>query len=265
MQQAMKDTALVTGASSGIGAEFARLLAQRGIDLILTARRVDRLEALRNELQAEHKVAVEIIACDLSAERAAQNLYESVKSKNRAVSILINNAGFGMLGDFAAMDPVKLEEMIRLNITSLTLLTRLFVADMQAKNHGYILQVSSIGGFQPSPYFAAYSATKAYVLSFGEALAGELRGSGVSVTTLYPGNTATEFADVARAKLQSWMEKSAMPARKVATIGIEALFARRVCVTAGLPNKLNALFIKLIPRRLAAWLASVVGKMLLGR
>ena len=176
-------TALLTGASSGIGLSMARQLAKQGWHLILVARRTDRLTQLKAELEAAHHISVHLIPQDLSAPDAAQQLFEAARPWQ--VDALINNAGSGMQGRFLDMDPAALDQMLRLNVHSLTHLTRLFAREMQGRD-GYILNVASAAAFLPSPWVSSYAATKAYVRSFSEALRYELRSTGVSVTTLYP-------------------------------------------------------------------------------
>ncbi|MCZ7681697.1 MAG: SDR family oxidoreductase [Sandaracinaceae bacterium] len=189
--------AVVTGASSGIGAELARELAARGYDCVLSARRVSRLEELAAELREGRGIEVHVITADLSTREGAAELFEGVTALGRPVGFLANNAGFGIYGRFVEQPVERIEEMIQLNVTSLTTLTRLFVAPMVRQGHGRVLQVASIGAFQPSPLYAVYSATKAYVRDFSQALHFELRGTGVTVTTMCPGLTESEFHEKA--------------------------------------------------------------------
>ena len=202
--------ALVTGASSGIGLAMARRLAAQGWSLILVARRTDRLAALQAELQAAHKVDVQLIAQDLSAPDAATRLFEAARPW--PVDALINNAGHGIQGRFLDMDPAAIDRMLLLNVHSLTHLCQVFARDMQARKGGYILNVASAAAFLPSPWVSAYAASKAYVRSFSEALRYELQNTGVSVTTLYPGITRTEFNEVANAKTPPLMDLSILDA-----------------------------------------------------
>lgn len=252
-----KEYALVTGASSGIGAEFARLLAGRKYNLILTARRTAALEKLRDELETKG-VAVDVIPCDLGTPDGPQKLFDAVRQKGRLVSVLVNNAGFGLYGEFLDVALDKTEAMIQLNVASLTTLSYLFGGPMREGKHGFILNVSSIGAFQPSPYYAVYAATKSYVLSFGEALHYELKKDGVHVTTLCPGVTVTEFHKVAAQEMNKTMEMVSMTAASVAEIGLKALFKNRSSVTAGALNKINGGLIKLTPRSLATIIAAKV-------
>ncbi len=245
-----KGFALVTGASSGIGADIARVLAAEGYPLILVARRSERLEALRSELAC---VEVVVIQHDLSALHAAEDLVAKVGG--RPIEILVNNAGVGMQGQFLDMDLARVEEMCRLNITTLTALTQLVARQMVAAGHGYILQVASSAAFLPSPQVSAYAATKAYVLSFSEALGFELRGSGVSVTTLYPGITTTEFNTTASARTPPLMNLSILTPAVVAKAGVRAMFLRKRAVVPGLINKLSAFFAGILHRGLVLTLA----------
>lgn len=258
-QDNSRKTALVTGASSGIGSELARLLAKRGYDVVLVARREDRLKALAAEIEKTHGVTAEVLACDLSKDGAAADLHRRVAQKGLSIDVLVNNAGFGMKGEFAEADPRRVDEMIRLNVGALTSLTRLFGADMKAGGSGHILQVASVGAFQPCPYFAAYAATKAYVMSFGEAVGFELARYGVKVTTVYPGMTATEFFEVSQFKPKKILEGAAMTPLEVAKQALNALFAGRASVVTGWTNKANALLVGLVPRSLAK---TVVGSIL---
>ena len=188
-------TALITGASSGIGDAFARDFARRGADLIIVARRKDRLEALATEIRARHGVTVTVIATDLSTPNAAAALAKTIGVKD--IDILVNNAGFGRIGLVADEDPALLSEEITLNVLALTQLTNIFLSPMVSRNRGTIINVASTAAFQPIPNMAIYAATKAYVLSFTEALWGELQGTGVTALALNPGGTATEFFEVA--------------------------------------------------------------------
>jgi uncharacterized protein len=184
--------ALVTGASSGIGAALARELAGDGHDLVLTARTLAPMQALAAELEARGANSV-VIAADLGKSGAAATLAEAIEAGGRHIDVLVNNAGLGAAGRFDRTDPVRIGEMLQVNIVALTELTRLLLPGMVARGHGRVILVASIAGFQPGPWMAVYFATKAYVLSFGEAIACELRGTGVTVTTLCPGATATDF------------------------------------------------------------------------
>jgi short-subunit dehydrogenase len=243
-----KAFAMVTGASSGIGLAMARILAAKGYSLALVARRVDRLEGLAEELRAKHGVEVHVLGADLSAVGAAAELYAKAKSLGLKIEVLINNAGVGMQGKFLEMDLERVSAMFRLNVESLTQLTQLIARDMVAQKQGYILQVASMAAFLPSAYVSAYAATKHYVLAFSEALWFELKGSGISVTTLYPGITTTEFNEVADARTPGMMKMSILSAEAVAEVGIRAMFKRKRAVVPGTINKITAFFSRKMPR-----------------
>lgn len=218
----MKKVALITGASSGIGAALARIHAAQGGDLILVARRLDKLEALKAELEDQHGAHVHVIAQDLTHPEAAQHVYDRVQAAELTVDYLINNAGFGGVGKFHERKMATDLAMIQLNVTVLTALTRLFLPDMVARQQGRILNVSSTASLMPGPLQAVYFATKAFVTSFSNAIARELKGTGVTVTALLPGATATEFGQ------RSGMDKTALfdhtfTAEQVARDGYEAM------------------------------------------
>lgn len=259
MESPPKGLALVTGASSGIGEAMARSLARRGHGLVLVARRRERLEALAEALREAHGVEVRVVACDLAGHDAAERLLEALDGCE--FEIVVNNAGYGMQGRFVEMAMDDVARMVRLNVLTLTHLTQRMAQAMGRRGRGLILNVSSSAAFLPSPYVSAYAATKAYVMSFSEALGHELEGTGVSLTTLYPGITRTEFNAVAGAKTPGLLDFSILSAEAVAETGLDAMFARRRAVIPGWVNKLNALFSVLLPR---AWVVRMAG-FLLGR
>lgn len=249
-------TALVTGASSGLGVDFATILAERGCDLVLVARREDRLRKLADELSRRNAVQAHVIATSLAPLESAQALYDRIRSMGLEIDVLINNAGFGLYGPFTEIPWEREEEMLLLDVVTLVHLTKLFVRDMVARNFGYVLQVSSIGAYQPSPTYASYSAAKAFVLSFGEALNYELRDTKVKVTVLSPGVTETEFLQVAGQKKSLYQRMSMMASRPVAEIGIEAMLRGRPSKVAGVMNALTAWSLRFMPRRMQAAMAS---------
>jgi short-subunit dehydrogenase len=251
-------TALVTGASSGLGAEFSRQLAAMGCHLVLVARREDRLKALKAELEAAHGIKAKVLPADLGETDAPARLHRQLADEGIAVDVLVNNAGFGLWGEHMQIPWDQERQMLMLDVVALMQLTKLFTADMLKRGSGYVLQVSSIGAYQPSPTYAAYAAAKSFVLLFGEALNYELRRSGVGITVLSPGVTATEFLEVAGQKPSLYQRIFMMQAPEVVRIGLKAMLKRKPSVIAG---KLNALVIwssRFTPRRWTAAIASAL-------
>jgi short-subunit dehydrogenase len=248
-------TALITGASSGIGADLAREFARRGANVVLVARRVDRLEALAAELTALG-VTAKAAPCDVADSSARVALAEAYPQ----VDILVNNAGLGVWGLFKDADWTKTQNMLDVNITALTHLTHLFTKNMLLRGYGRVLMVASTAAFQPVPLYAAYAASKAYVLSLSEALDVEFSKGGVRVTTLCPGTTQSEFFDVAVQTKSIFVQKSMMSSAAVAKIGVDALAAGRSSVVAGLANSLMAFSTRLSPRNVAAKIGYLVMK-----
>jgi uncharacterized protein len=248
-------TALVTGASSGLGAEFARQLAAMGCKLVLVARRTELLEKLQQEIATRHAVEVRVVSMDLGAPDAPERLHEQLAASGIAVDVLINNAGFGLHGEHMDIPWEREREMLMLDVVALMQLTKLFAADMRARGFGYLLQVSSVAAYQPSPSYAAYAAAKGFVLMFGEALNFELRGSGVSCTVLSPGVTATEFLQVAGQQPTLYQRLFMMQAPAVVCTGLGAMLRRKPSVIAGWPNALVAWSTRFVPRRWTAYIA----------
>lgn len=246
----MRETALITGASSGIGEELARLFAADGADLVLVARRADRLEALADELRRAHDITAYVLPKDLARPEAPGEVFDETERQGINVDVLVNNAGVGAREHFAAIDTGRQVDMVQVNVTALTHLARLYLPGMLERGRGAILNVGSAAGFQPVPGFAVYAATKAYVLSFTEGLAEELRGSGISATLLAPGATATEFARAAGVEGTLSFRRGAMDARTVAKAGYEGMRAGRVIVVPRLRNRLSSLAVRLLPRSL---------------
>jgi hypothetical protein len=249
-----RNTALVTGASAGIGGEFVKLLAEKGHDLVLVSRNEEKLRPLAEELSARHTVRVETIPIDLSIAGAPEHVASQLKSKAIEVDILVNNAGSGTFGPFAESDPVAGLAQIQVNVVALTHLTRLLLPPMIARGRGRILNVASTAAFQPGPLMAVYYATKAYVLSFSEALANELKGTGVTVTCLCPGPTRTEFMDRAGVGTGGILQKKGvvMEAAEVARRGYNGMMKGRRLVIPGVMNKLLAHATRLGTRSLNA-------------
>jgi hypothetical protein len=240
--------ALITGASSGLGLEFADLLAAQKVDLVLVARRQAPMEKLASDLRRKYGVDVLVEAIDLASPGAAGRLKSSLDARSVAIDILVNNAGYGLHGDFLETPIERTLDMIQLNITALTQLTYLFGSDMAARRSGHILLVASLLAFQAVPSYAAYAATKAYVLALGEALHDELGLLGVVVTSLCPGHTATGFDAAAGATTSPLLRLLTMKPRPVAARGIRALLRGKALVIAGLSNKMAAFSNRMTPR-----------------
>jgi len=240
--------ALITGASSGLGLEFADLLAAQKVNLVLAARRLEPMEKLAADLRRKYRVDVLVEAIDLASPGAAGRLKSRLDSKSVAIDILVNNAGYGLHGDLLETPIERSVDMIQLNITALTELTYLFGRDMAKRRTGHILLVASLMAFQAVPSYAAYAATKAYVLALGEALHDELRPHGVVVTTLCPGHTATGFDAAAGAATTALLRLLTMKPRPVAASGVRALMEGKAMVIAGLTNKMAAFSNRLTPR-----------------
>jgi short-subunit dehydrogenase len=240
--------ALITGASSGLGLDFADLLAAKNLNLVLAARRAEPMENLAADIRRKHGVDVLVEAIDLASPGAAGRLKSSLDARSVAIDVLVNNAGYGLHGDFQEMAIERTIDMIQLNITALTELTYLFGRDMAARRSGHILLIASLLGFQAVPRYAAYAATKAYVLALGEALNDELRPHGVVVTSLCPGHTATGFDAAAGAAASPLLRLLTMKPRPVAASGVRALLQGKAMVVAGLANKMAAFSNRLTPR-----------------
>jgi short-subunit dehydrogenase len=239
----MKKVALITGASAGLGVEFARQLSEHGHRLVLVARRKDRLEGLAKELGNARAVAL-----DLFKANAAVKLMADVVAAGEQVDILVNNAGFGVIGRFAHADAKRLRQMIDLNVGTLTDLCRAVAPAMIKRKSGGIINVASTAAFQPGPNMAVYFATKAFVLSLSEALHEELKPHGVHVTCLCPGPTRTEFGDVAGFGGNGLFDKVAMESPEVVRTGLDALEKNKAVVVAGLVNKIGATSTRFAPR-----------------
>jgi uncharacterized protein len=249
-----RPTALVTGASSGIGLDLARVMAP-DFDLIITARNQSRLDELARELQSQHGNRVQAIAADLARPEAPAELWAEVTRRGLRVDALINNAGFGVYGEFK---DTKLEDelqMIQVNITSLTHLTKLAVPGMLERKQGRIMNVASTAGLQPGPLMAVYYATKSYVILFSEAIASELKGTGVTVTCLCPGATATEFASRADMEKSRLFKLGTMRSMDVARTGYRAMMKGKTLAISGMKNWLLAESVRFSPRKVVTEVA----------
>ena len=251
-------TALITGASSGIGLELARVFAREGYNLVLVARNVERLDEIAKELRALG-VSVKSMPMDLADPHAPQAICDGLRKESGVVDVLVNNAGFGSHGFFHENDPARELSMIQVNVTALTELTRLFLPDMVRRGEGGVLNVASTAAFQPGPLMAVYYATKAYVLSFSEAIAEELRGTGVTVTTLCPGPTLTGFQGRAgTGEMRMLKGGLVLDAAMVAKIGYEGLIHNKTVVIPGFKNRILAFGVRLTPRQ---WVTRVARQM----
>jgi short-subunit dehydrogenase len=255
MPTADRKAALITGASFGIGLELARIFAREDYNLILVARSADRLRQLASELEKSHGTRSLILATDLTEPGAPAYLLDQTTRADIQVDVLVNNAGFGQYGMFAENDLEECLRQIQLNVTALTHLTRLYLPAMMERKNGRILNVASVAAFQPGPLMAVYFATKAYVLHLSEALTSELSESGVTVTCLCPGATATEFHKRANAAGQRLLRFGSMDAHTVAEDGYRALMTGKPVVISGFKNWLLAQSVRFSPRGLVTAIA----------
>lgn len=260
----MNKTVLITGASSGIGKEFAYEYAAQGYNIILTARRTEKLQEMYDHLTQHYEhIKIYIYSQDLSKDNAAFNIFNFVQSQQIDVDILINNAGFGDLGYFHETNPEVNKNMIMVNILALTELTRYFLPTMIEKNEGAILNVASTAAFLSGPFMSIYFATKAYVLSFTEALANEVQEYNISITALCPGATKTEFQDNANISSISGFKTNTLPtAKDVALFGIESIEKKKTIAIHGHKNQLLTFLPRLFPRK---FLTKMVRKTFIGR
>src|SRR5262245_26022370 len=240
--------ALVTGASSGFGVHFAGLLAERKVNLVLAARRAEPMEQLAKELRQIHDVKVVVEAIDLSVPGAAADLKVRLDQRGIAVGILVNNAGYGLYGNFVTQPFQKISEMLQLNVVALTELTHVFAKEMAERRTGHILLVASVLGYPATPGYAAYAASKAFRLRFGEASHAELKTAGVGVTVLSPGPSSTSFPDLAGQRDNVFLRMLMMEPQPVARTGILAMLNRKASVVAGILNKLIVFSFRFTPR-----------------
>jgi short-subunit dehydrogenase len=249
----VKKVALITGASAGLGVEFARQLSRRGHALVLAARRKERLDELAKELGNARAVAI-----DLSKKDAAAKLMADIEAAGEQVELLINNAGFGLIGKFAELDAKRERQMIDLNVATLTDLCRIVAPQMIARKSGGIINVASTAAFQPGPKMAVYFATKAFVLSLSEALHEELKSHGVHVTCLCPGPTRTEFGDVAGFGGNGMFDRVAMESPAVVKAGLDGLDKNHAVVIPGIVNKISANSTRFAPRSIVRKMAGAI-------
>lgn len=249
--------ALITGASTGLGKDFALTLAKKGYTPVLVARSADRLKALATEIKTKYGLQSVVIAQDLAKPKSAEAVYKAVKKLKISIHCLVNNAGFGINGEFHKNSFEKETGLIQLNVTTLAELCHLFLQDMVAAKDGYILNVASTAGFQPGPLMSSYYASKAYVLSFSEGLAEEMRDYGVTVTCVCPGPTQTEFFERANMTKINLVKSSflIMKSQDVVDIGLDALFGKKVVKITGFFNFLLAQSVRVSPRFLVRKIA----------
>lgn len=256
-----KKTALITGATSGIGYELTKLFAQNGFDLAIVARNMARLDKVSGEVQRGPNVTVQVIPKDLSQPTAAEEIYRELQSKGIEVDVLVNNAGFNVYGPFRKTSAQKELQMMQVHMLTLTHLTKLFLPGMLKRKFGKVLNLASTASFTPGAGDAVYCATKAYVLSFSEAIAEELKGTGVTVTALCPGPTKTKFAERAEMADTKIFQGSLSSAAEVAQAGYRAMMQGRTTVVVGLNNELMIFSLRFSPRSLV----TKIGKSLLSR
>ncbi len=247
-------TVLITGASSGIGKETAYVYAENNYNLVLVARRKENLEAIKSEIEENNKVKVNIFDIDLARTNSAEELYKKVNDANLKIDVLINNAGFGIDGYFKDMDINRIENMLILNIITLTKLTRLFVNDMLKNKSGHIINIASMAAYQGIPKFASYSASKSYVLNFTEAIAHELKSHNIKVTVINPGATQSEFAEVANAKHAAF--NNAPTSKELADFIFNSMKKAKVNANHGFKNNFLNFFSRFMPRKIVVNIAA---------
>lgn len=252
----MKETALITGASGGIGEDLARLIAAGGHDVVLVARSAGKLQALADELARVHSTTATVLTVDLARPEAADDIRAALAERHLSIDILVNNAGFGGLGPFAGESADEVADMLQVNVVALTMLTRLLLPGMIERRRGRILNVASTASFQPGPLMAVYYATKAYVTSLSLALSDETAGTGVTVTCLCPGPTRTGFQERAQMKESRLFKRGmVMDSAAVARAGYDGMMAGRHLVIPGLANKIGVQSVRFLPRMVAARIA----------
>jgi uncharacterized protein len=252
-----KQRALVTGASSGLGMEIARVLAERGIDLVIAARRRDRLESLAEQLRREHHVDVVVFSVDLAQIDAAQHLFDEVRAAGLRIDILVNNAGLGYFGPFLAQSISQIQETISVDVTAVMVLTRLYAKAMTEQGGGHILQISSFAALQPIPRYSVYSGAKAFLIATAQALQHEFRKTGVRISVVAPGFMQTEFHDVAQHERTFLMKLTNLPVRYTARKAVRGMLRGKLLITPGLFYQINGVLVRFLPRRLAARISAL--------
>jgi short-subunit dehydrogenase len=258
MSDTTKLTALITGASSGIGYELAKLFARDGYDVVLVATREETLRSVAKELEERFHAGTRVIAKDLSRPEGPREIFEELNRDGVCVDILVNNAGFGGLGPFAETDLKYNLDMIAVNLTGLTELCGVFLPRMLEQKHGRILNVASTAAFQAGPLMSVYYATKAYVVSFSEALANEVRGTGVTVSVLCPGPTETNFQKRAGTERSPLFSAVMASAQSVAEAGYRGMMRGKILIVPGLLNKIHVFMVRFLPRRIISHLVRAV-------
>ncbi len=259
-------TALITGASYGIGFEFAKQLAQQNYNLVIVSRSKDRLNEIKKTFEKEYSIKVTVMAEDLSKLKSADNLFQNCQKNNIIVDLLINNAGVGIMGESIDQDTRSVENMLNLNITTLTKLCNFFGKTMAERKNGNILNISSLVGTFPIPYFSMYAATKSYVLNYSLGLRNELKSKGVNVSCLLPGYVKTSFDDNAQITSENYKKLSkamGITPDKVAKIGLKAVKRKKALTIAGLSNKMMPLVTSIIPdKHISAFMGIVLRRIL---
>jgi len=248
MSAANPETVLITGASSGIGLELAKLFAADGSRLILSARNTEALEKLAKELRSEHKIEAIVLPADLSLPESPKRIFQELSGQKISVDVLVNNAGFGLHNEFVQLPLARQLEIIQVNVMALTELTGLFLPGMIARKRGGILNVASVAGFLPGPSMAVYYASKAFVLSFTEALVEELTGTGVIISAFCPGATETNFSQVARGQKSRASKSVKMPADVASRYGYQAFRKKQAVAIPGYINRCLVFLIRILPR-----------------
>ena len=245
----VKETVLITGATSGIGLEMAKIFAKKKYNLVLVARNTERLLKMKWDFEKKYKTEIMVIPADLAKEKSAEEIYGIVEAEKRQIDILINNAGIGHFGAFYEEDWEKINDMVTLNLTTVMHMTKLFMNGMVRRGYGRILNVASTAAFAPGPLMAVYFATKAGVLSFTEAIAEELKGSGVTVTALCPGPTRTGFEKAAECeKSKLFNSQPLAEPKEVASYAYYSMMSGKVVAIHGVENRLSALILRFMPR-----------------